>query len=174
MVGRLFLLFTVVTLVEMFLLVKLAMWMSFGWTLLLVIATGFAGAWLARREGVRVLVEVRTQMAQGRVPALPLVEGLCILLAGALLMTPGVLTDIVGFALVLPAPRRVLAAYWLVRMQGWIANHTVSVQRVTLDPHFGPMPGGPMPGFAPPPAGFRVPGGVEDGGVHIAHPLQDR
>ncbi len=131
MLGRLFLLFTLVTLVEMFILVKLATWMSFSGTLLLVILTGVIGAWLARREGRGVLRRIREQLGRGEMPGEALVDGLCVIIAGAFLMTPGVLTDLVGFMLLLPAARRPLHAAVRTRFRTFMADGRASF--VTFD-----------------------------------------
>lgn len=131
MLGRLFLLFTLVTLVEMFILVKLATWMSFGGTLLLVILTGVIGAWLARREGRGVLRRIREQLGRGEMPGEALVDGLCVIIAGAFLMTPGVLTDLVGFLLLLPAARRPLHAAVRDRFRTWMSEGSATF--VTFD-----------------------------------------
>lgn len=122
MVARLFLLFTITTLVEMFLLVKLAQWTSFGATVLLVLVTGFVGAWLARQQGMRVVAEIRRDLAAGKLPAAALVDGFCVLVAGIFLMTPGLLTDLAGFALLVPALRSGLRATLQQRLQNWMSQ----------------------------------------------------
>lgn len=103
MLGRLFLLFTVVPLLELALLIRVGRWLGALPTVGLVAATGLAGAWLARRESTRSWRAVRDELAAGRVPGEELLHTLFIVLAGALLVTPGVLTDVVGLlALVRP------------------------------------------------------------------------
>jgi len=108
MLLRLLLLLTVVPLVELALLLWLADATDLWFTFALVIATGALGAALARHEGLRCWRRVHDEMAAGRLPGDPLLDGLMILLAGALLVTPGVLTDLVGFGLLLPPFRRVV------------------------------------------------------------------
>jgi UPF0716 protein FxsA len=110
-VGWLLLLFIVVPVVELALLIQLGRLVGTLATLALIVFTGALGAWLARRQGLGVLRTVRGEMADGRVPAGPLVDGALILVAGAVLMTPGVLTDAFGFFLLVPAGRRLLKAY---------------------------------------------------------------
>ncbi len=105
MLLRLALLFIIVPLVELALLLWIAARTNWPATLGLVIATGVIGAWLARREGVRCLQSVQKEMSEGRLPADALLDGLMILVAGALLITPGVLTDVIGFGLLIPALR---------------------------------------------------------------------
>jgi len=103
---RLLLLFTVVPLVELALLLVIAQHTSWQFTLLLVLVTGIVGATLARHEGLRCWQRVHEELAAGRLPGDSLLDALMILVAGALLVTPGVLTDVVGFALLLPIFRR--------------------------------------------------------------------
>jgi UPF0716 protein FxsA len=103
---RLLLLFTTVPLIELSLLLWIGRWVGVAPTVALVLGTGFLGAWLARREGLRTLAQVQQEMAAGRLPAASLLDGLLILIAGAVLLTPGLLTDLAGFALLTPAVRR--------------------------------------------------------------------
>lgn len=99
MLFRLFLLFTLVPLLELFLLLEIGGLIGLVPTLLLVLGTGAAGAWMARREGVRSWVAVRSELAAGRFPAEELLHSLLILVAGVVLVTPGVLTDATGLLL---------------------------------------------------------------------------
>ncbi len=105
---RLFLLFTIIPLVELAILMKLGSMFGVFHTIAVVILTGIIGAYLARDQGLRVINEIQTTLAKGRVPADPLIEGALILVASAFLLTPGVLTDICGFALVMPLSRKVI------------------------------------------------------------------
>jgi UPF0716 protein FxsA len=105
---RLLLLFTIVPLVELFLLVKLGTVVGVGPTVALVIFTGVLGAWLARQQGLGVLRRLSEDLAEGRLPAEALIDGLLILIAGAVLLTPGLLTDALGFLLLVPQSRAVV------------------------------------------------------------------
>ena len=78
------------------------------WTIALVVLTALVGAWLVRLQGLSALNRVRESAARGELPALELLEGLFLLAAGALLLTPGFFTDIVGFACLTPPLRRLL------------------------------------------------------------------
>ena len=99
MLIRLILLFTVVPLVELSLLLRIGDWLGVGPTLGLVLGTGFLGAWLARREGVRAWTAVHEQLGKGQVPGRELLDAVLVLLAGVVLITPGILTDLAGFTL---------------------------------------------------------------------------
>ena len=118
---RLLLLFTVVPLVELFLLVKLGTVVGVGPTIALVLFTGILGAWLARQQGLEVLRRVNEDLSQGRMPTEALMDGVLILIAGAVLLTPGLLTDALGFVLLIPrtraAVRKIVAARFARRQQ---------------------------------------------------------
>lgn len=121
MFVRLLLLFTVVPIVELGLLVQLGRFIGLAPTIAIVLVTGIVGASLARWQGLATLRRVQADMADGRVPTGPLVDGLLILVAGAVLLTPGLLTDVLGFLLLIPptraAVRRRLAEMFRSRLQ---------------------------------------------------------
>ena len=108
MLLRLFLLFTLVPLVELMLLIRIGGLIGLFPTLLLVMATGAAGAWLARAEGLRSWMAVQSELAEGRIPGEELVHGMLVLIAGIVLVTPGVLTDIAGLILLVRPIRQSL------------------------------------------------------------------
>ena len=114
---RLLLLFTIVPLVELFLLVKLGTVIGVGPTVLVVICTGVLGASLARWQGLGVLRRVSDDLAQGRLPADALIDGLLILIAGAVLLTPGLITDALGFMLLVPQGRALVRRMVAARME---------------------------------------------------------
>ena len=82
-----------------------------GWltTLALAVLTGIIGAGLAKQQGIRTWIEIRHALSRGQLPSTSLLEGAMILFAGAVLLTPGFITDAVGFLLLVPLPRRWLA-----------------------------------------------------------------
>lgn len=104
--------------------------------MLLVLADGVAGALLWRWQGLRVLRRIHDDMTAGRMPADALVDGLLIFLAGALLITPGMLTDVVGFALLIPPIRAVMKRL----AKAWFARH-VLVQHATFSSDSRPASG---------------------------------
>jgi len=106
---RLLLLFTVLPALELYLLLKIGGVIGAFDTLLLILFTGVLGATLARREGFAVLAQISAEAERGFPSGTRVVEGLLILGGGLLLLTPGVVTDLVGFALILPFTRRPLA-----------------------------------------------------------------
>ncbi len=112
MLGILFVVFIVVPLAELALLLEVADRVGPWATLGLVIVTGVVGATLARWQGWRVLSRIRADLAEQRMPTEALLDGAMILVAGALLLTPGIMTDLIGFSLLLP-PCRALYRRWL-------------------------------------------------------------
>jgi UPF0716 protein FxsA len=112
MVLKLFLLFTAIPLLELALLIRVGQEIGSVNTIAIVVITGAAGAWLARSEGVGVLRRVRESIAAGQPPSTELVDGAFVLLGGALLLTPGLLTDLLGFLCLIPMTRRYLR-FWV-------------------------------------------------------------
>ena len=106
--GRLLVLFIVVPAVELALLIEIGRRVGTLATLGLIVVTGILGAALARHQGLGVLRRVQAELAAGRVPAGSLLDGVFILFAGALLMTPGILTDAVGFLCLVPGVRTLI------------------------------------------------------------------
>ena len=103
---RLFVVLLAIPLVEIALFVKVGGWLTLWPTLAIVLGTAALGAWLVRRQGRRVVLELRHALRDMRDPLSPLAHGAMIVIAGILLMTPGFLTDAVGFALLVPAVRQ--------------------------------------------------------------------
>jgi UPF0716 protein FxsA len=119
MLFYLFLLFTVVPLAELALLVWLGGQTEWWVPVLLVLADGVVGALLWRWQGLRAIVRIQADMAEGRMPADALVDGLLIFLAGALMITPGMITDVAGFALLIPPIRAVVKRF----AKAWFTRH---------------------------------------------------
>lgn len=116
MFGRLVILFVAVPLIELYLLLRVNEWTGSALTTIgLILVTGVLGAWLARRQGFHTLRKIQQAFAEGRLPSQELMDGAMILVAGALLVTPGVLTDAFGFSLLLP-PCRAIYRIWLRRI----------------------------------------------------------
>ena len=108
MIAKLLLLFILIPIVELFLLLEIGKLIGTLSTLAIIVCTGILGAFLARRQGISVLYQIRIELANGRLPASQLADGVIILLAGALLITPGVLTDVFGFLCLIPASRKII------------------------------------------------------------------
>lgn len=107
--------FLLVPIAEIYLLINIGQVIGAGWTIAGVVSTAVIGAFLVKIQGVITFRRAADQVKRGEAPALELVEGLFLLVAGALLITPGFVTDAVGFACLTPALRRALARMLLVR-----------------------------------------------------------
>lgn len=111
---RLFLLLTILPLVELALLLVMGQYTGVTFTLAFVILTAFAGAILLRYQGVQTFRNIQRDLQEKRMPADSLLDGLFIFIAAVLLILPGVTTDIVGLTILIP-PIRKLYKFWLVR-----------------------------------------------------------
>jgi UPF0716 protein FxsA len=105
MLARIFLFFTIVPLVELFILIKIGGHIGALNTILLVILTALLGAMLARVEGLRTLRQIQWSLSQGQIPAEELIDGVLIFAGGVLLLIPGVLTDLCALILLFPYTR---------------------------------------------------------------------
>ncbi len=101
-------LFTVVPAIEIYLLFKVGGQIGGVNTFLIVVLTGILGASLAKSQGLMILTKIQSNMSQGSIPGKHIIHGLMVFAGGLLLMTPGILTDIFGFLLVLPGSRHFL------------------------------------------------------------------
>ena len=105
MLLKLFFGFTLIPVIELYLLIKIGTVIGGLNTILLVILTGFLGAWLARMEGMNTMMKLKTNINQGLMPAEELIDAVIIFVAGVVLITPGLLTDIFGLLLLWPVTR---------------------------------------------------------------------
>jgi UPF0716 protein FxsA len=119
--------FLVVPIIEIYLLIQVGQVIGAGWTIFLVVFTAVIGVWLLRIQGLSTLTRAQQKMQQGELPAREILEGMGLVVAGALLLTPGFFTDTVGFFLLFP-PTRI----WLVSR---IASRMVVSSAVTVDAH---------------------------------------
>jgi len=106
MFPALLFLFIVIPLVEVMLLIKIGEVLGFWMALLVVIGTGALGAFLARLEGWRAWQEVQSATRRGEMPTEAILEAVLILIAGIVLITPGILTDIAGLLILFPLTRK--------------------------------------------------------------------
>ncbi|WP_348762624.1 FxsA family protein [uncultured Salinisphaera sp.] len=116
MAGRLLLLFIIVPIIELFLLIKIGGIIGLLPTIALVILTAVIGSQLVRRQGVEVMGRIRAAQARGEAPALAMVDGAALLLAGFFLLTPGFLSDALGFVLLVPKLRQRVARTLISRV----------------------------------------------------------
>jgi len=128
MLLKLLVLFITVPLAELALLLYIADLTDWKFTLALVIITGLVGSLLARSQGWRTYSQIQSELGAGRLPAQSMLDAVMIFVAGALLLTPGVLTDIFGLSLLIPPCR----AFYRKRLVHWFHNR-FSIQTMRGD-----------------------------------------
>jgi UPF0716 protein FxsA len=129
MLLRLFLCFTLIPVIELYLLIKVGTIIGGFNTILVVILTGFAGAWLARMEGVNTMLKVRTNLQQGIMPAEDLMDAMIILIAGLVLITPGLMTDVFGLMLLWPVTRNRFKRFLRKKFDEMQSNGNINITR---------------------------------------------
>lgn len=127
MFGKLFLLFAVVPVAEIYVLVSVGGAIGVLPTIALVLLTALAGAHLARLQGLSVMMRIRENLAQGFMPAEELLDGLLIFLAGMVLLTPGFLTDIAGLLILLPVTRNMFKRWLRKKFDEWRQSPNVHI-----------------------------------------------
>ena len=141
-------LFLVIPIIEIYLLIQVGGYIGVLPTIALVVLTAVIGASLLRSQGIQTYMRFNQSLGEGRVPANEILEGVALLIGGALLLTPGFFTDLIGFFCLLPITRRPVVTF--------IVNR------------FNPMSGMNMDGFRPPSSDSSSdpkPGNVYEGKV---------
>lgn len=129
MLFRLFLCFTLIPVAELYILIHLGGIIGGLNTVMLVIITGFIGAYLARMEGLNTMIKVRQSLNQGIMPAEELLDAFIILIAGLVLITPGLLTDTAGLLLLWPPTRNMFKRFLRKKFDEMAANSTINITR---------------------------------------------
>ena len=105
MFFKLFLLFTIIPIAELYLLIKIGSIIGAFNTVLVIFVTATVGAYLAKSQGFMIFTRIQQAMSEGRIPADELLHGLVILLGGFTLLTPGFITDFIGLSMLVPPIR---------------------------------------------------------------------
>jgi UPF0716 protein FxsA len=105
MLYKIFLLFTIIPIVELIILIKLGQYIGLWYTIWLIVLTGAVGAVLAKRESLEVIHSIRRDLNEGILPGRCIVDGLLIFMGGVMLIVPGILTDVAGFVFIIPFTR---------------------------------------------------------------------
>lgn len=121
--------FVLMPLIELAVLLRVHQAIGMASTLGIVIFTGAVGAGLARFQGLQVVRAIRLDLAEGRMPAPRLMDGLMILVAGAVLLTPGLITDTFGFLLLVPAVRGRIRSWLGRRIEKKLREGSITVRR---------------------------------------------
>lgn len=127
---KLLILFVAIPIIEIAILVKIGTLLGFWPTMLIVIATGILGATLARIQGFLVLTRIRVELQMGRMPAEELIDGLLILIGGILLLTPGLLTDLIGFLMLIQWSRKLFKKWLGKRFRQWVQSRNARITNV--------------------------------------------
>ncbi|MBE0524117.1 MAG: membrane protein FxsA [Methanosarcinales archaeon] len=126
MFGSLLVLFVIVPFLELYILIELAGRIGPLSTFGIVVLTGIAGAALAKHQGLEVIKRIQTEMSFGQMPGDALFDGALVLVGGVLLLTPGILTDVTGFLLLVPLSRNLTKKY----LRNWVSKKIQSGQMV--------------------------------------------
>ncbi|WP_417579155.1 FxsA family protein [Nitrincola sp.] len=135
-----FLLFIVVPIIEITLLINVGQLIGVWYTVGLVLLSAFIGVNMLRIQSLGTLMRARQRMDQGEIPGQEMGEGIVLAVGGALLVTPGFVTDVVGFCCLIPFTRKALVGYLSKRFTVVAARHSTSTQSPNHPP-FGDAPG---------------------------------
>ncbi len=127
MLFKLFLAFTIIPFLEIYLLIEIGSYLGALNTVIIVVLTGFLGALLARFQGLQTMVKVRETLNRGEMPAEELLDALLIFVAGVVLLTPGFLTDIAGLLLLIPQTRLTFKRWFRKKIDEWIQRNQINV-----------------------------------------------
>lgn len=113
---KLLIIFVFVPVLELYILIEAGQTIGIAATIGLIMATGVAGAWLARSQGLEILRKIQEETSRGQMPAVTLIDGALILVGGLLLLTPGFFTDALGFSFLIPLTRDL----WRKGLSAWL------------------------------------------------------
>jgi UPF0716 protein FxsA len=126
---KLLFLFTLVPILELYVLIEAGRQIGTGATIALIIVTGIAGAYLARSQGFNLINRIQRDLNEGRVPAGEMMDGAMILAGGLLLLTPGFCTDLFGFCLLTPATRGIMKGWLQKWLEKKVARGEIHIHR---------------------------------------------
>ena len=129
MFFKLFLVFLIVPIIEIYLLIKVGSWIGGIPTVASLIFLSLLGAYLMRTQGFRVMNQIREELSRGRVPAAQVLDGAMIFIGGVLLMTPGFFTDFLGIFFLIPFTRRLIKMWLGLWLQSRISRGGFVIRR---------------------------------------------
>lgn len=129
MLFKLFLAFTLIPLLELYILIKIGTNLGALNAIMIVLLTGILGAYLAKSEGYRTVSKIRESVNRGVLPAEEMIDALLIFIAGVLLLTPGILTDISGILLLIPFTRKLFKVWLRNKFDRWIEDKDIRISR---------------------------------------------
>lgn len=134
MFARLLLLFTIIPILELCVLIPMGQKIGVWPTLAIIITTAVLGALLAKYQGASAWKRIKSQMASGQLPSDSILDGLAVLIASAFLFTPGILTDLSGFILLIPFTRAPIRRFAKKRLTTWLDKEQVGLFGAGLQP----------------------------------------
>ena len=127
MLLKLFLAFTLIPFCEIYLLIKIGNYLGAFNTILVVIVTGFLGAYLAKLQGIKTMMRVRESLNRGELPAEEMLDALLIFVAGIVLLTPGFITDVAGIGILVPNTRSWFKRWLRKKFNQWISENKANM-----------------------------------------------
>ncbi len=125
--NQLLLIFIMIPIIEIAVLLKLDNAIGLGQTIFLIFVTGIIGTWLVRQQGISIIFQIRKELTNGKIPAKQMIDGVMVLIAGAVLITPGLITDIVGFLLLIPYTRNFIRKWIRFKFEKYInSTHIIT------------------------------------------------
>ena len=115
--------FLVIPVVEIYFLIQVGEQIGALWTVILVVLTAIIGVRLLKQQGLSTLMKAQQKMQSGALPAKEIIEGIALVIAGAFLLTPGFVTDFIGFILLIPATRQIVVALFAVKATNYLKNN---------------------------------------------------
>ena len=129
MFFKLFLLFLIVPVIEIYLIIKVGSVIGGLATVVILLCISLLGAYLVRNQGVRIVMQIREELSRGRLPAAQLLDGALVFIGSVLLMTPGFFTDFIGIFFLLPATRRMIKMWLGLWLQSRLSKGGFLVKR---------------------------------------------
>ncbi len=128
MFFKLLILFITVPIIEIWILIDIGKVIGTLPTILLIVFTGAVGAYLTKLQGLITIFKIRENLSKGIIPSEELLDGVLIVLAGGFLITPGILTDIAGFLLLLPKSRNYIKRHLKERISSAVSSNEVHIE----------------------------------------------
>jgi UPF0716 protein FxsA len=124
---KLLTIFIIIPILELVLLIKLGELIGIFYTILIIFSTGVIGVWLAKNQGFIVLSKFRDSMNSGFLPGDSIVDGILILIGSAVLLTPGLITDFIGFLMLIPYTRILIREFFKKRLKFYLENGYIKI-----------------------------------------------
>ena len=129
MILKLFLAFTLIPVIELYLLIEIGHIIGSVNTVLVIILSGITGAYLARMQGMNTMIKLQNSLSQGIMPKEEIIDGIIIFIAGIVLITPGFLTDITGLLLLFPITRKIFKNLIRKKIDDMVNNKTINIRK---------------------------------------------